>query len=119
MTGGGPLDAAGYDVTYETADGAVWATLVPRRNPASRVERYGRGATEAEALARAEERWRVEQVGWETRPRKARDCPACDGALRHLRVRLAPGTPWQGPYYRCAGCGTPFRTLDRRLVPDT
>ena len=60
----GVLDDAGYQVEYQDGgDGLVWATLVSRSNPAFRVARYGRGASDAEALESAERRWRVEQVG--------------------------------------------------------
>lgn len=57
------IDEAGFDVVFEEADGFVWADLVRRSKPTARVPKYGRGATEAEALASAERRWQVEQVG--------------------------------------------------------
>lgn len=58
----GAIDEAGFDVLFDETDGFVWANLVRRSNPAAQVPRYGRGATEAEALASAERRWQVEQV---------------------------------------------------------
>ena len=57
------IDKAGFDVVFDEADGFVWATLVRRSNSTARVPRYGRGATQAEALDSAERRWQVEQVG--------------------------------------------------------
>src|SRR4051794_36857541 len=59
----GVIDEAGFDVTYDQEDGVVWASLVRRSNPTARVPKYGRGETEAEALASAERRWQVEQIG--------------------------------------------------------
>ena len=59
----GCLDDAGFDVSFEHAEGYVWATLVHRSNSDSRVPRYGRGTSEDEARASAERRWQVEQVG--------------------------------------------------------
>jgi hypothetical protein len=44
-----------------------------------------------------------------------RPCPACDGEMHGLRVRLMPGAKWQGPYWRCTNCNRFFHT-ERMLV---
>lgn len=61
VTASSPREA-GFDFAYETGDGYAWATLVLRSNPHIRVARYGRGRSEQDAAARAEERWRQEQA---------------------------------------------------------
>jgi hypothetical protein len=53
----------GYDVEFEVADGFTWAALRPRTNRSCVIPRYGRGASEDEAIESAAGRYRVEQIG--------------------------------------------------------
>ncbi len=53
----------GYDIEFEVADGFTWVALRPRANPNFVVPRYGRGASEDEAIESAAGRYRVEQIG--------------------------------------------------------
>ena len=52
----------GYDISYEDADGWTWAALHLRSNSSSNVPRYGRGASQLEAVASARRRYEVEQI---------------------------------------------------------
>ena len=53
----------GYDIEFEVADGFTWVALRPRTNPNFVIPRYGRGASEDEAIESAAGRYRVEQIG--------------------------------------------------------
>jgi hypothetical protein len=53
----------GYDIEFEVADGFTWVALRPRTNPNFVIPRYGRGASEDEAIESAVGRYRVEQIG--------------------------------------------------------
>ena len=44
-------------------------------------------------------------------------CAICGGRLGGVRVRLAPGQVWHGPYRRCDVCGANFHTEHGVLVP--
>jgi hypothetical protein len=57
------LDELGYDIEAEVADGFTWVALRPRANPNFVIPRYGRGASEDEAVESAARRYRVEQIG--------------------------------------------------------
>ena len=48
---------------YEAADGFTWVALRPRTNRSFVIPRYGRGASEDEAMESAAGRYRVEQIG--------------------------------------------------------
>ena len=50
-----------FEVTYEEADGFVWARLA--RNGKTVAPRYGRGATREDAVASARRRYEVEEIG--------------------------------------------------------
>jgi hypothetical protein len=51
----------GFGLEVAEADGIWWANLVPLGNPASPVQRYGRGDTPQNAALRARERYEHEQ----------------------------------------------------------
>ena len=57
------LRERGWDVSIEEGDGYTWATLVAVRNPEFVVHRYGRGVDVETAVARAWQRYQVEQIG--------------------------------------------------------
>jgi hypothetical protein len=45
------------------SDGFTWVALRPRTNPNCVIPRYGRGASDDEAVESAARRYRVEQIG--------------------------------------------------------
>ncbi len=57
------LRELGYDIEVEVGDGFTWAALRGRTNPDRVVPRYGRGASEDEAIESAARRYRAEQIG--------------------------------------------------------
>ena len=57
------LAELGYDLEVKIADGFTWVGLRSRTNPEFSVPRYGRGASEDEAIESAARRYRVEQIG--------------------------------------------------------
>ena len=57
------LGGLGYDIEVEIAGGFTWVALRPRTNPDFVMPRYGRGASEDEAVESAARRYRVEQIG--------------------------------------------------------
>jgi hypothetical protein len=57
----------GFDVSYEDADGWAWAALHRHGNPQSVVPRFGRGASQQEALASARVGTRSRRSGPTTR----------------------------------------------------
>lgn len=48
----------------------------------------------------------------------ANGLPSLPGKLHLVRVRVAPGARWQGPYFRCPSCGTQFHREGKALVAD-
>jgi len=58
----------GWSVVTEEDGGFTWATLVSAANPDFVVARYGRGDDEESAVARAWERFQVEQIGRPSSP---------------------------------------------------
>lgn len=65
----------GYDIEVEIADGFTWVSLRPRTNPNFVIPRYGRGATEDEAVESAARRYRVEQIGTDNAPKPGEPLP--------------------------------------------
>jgi hypothetical protein len=58
----------GWLVATEEGGGFTWATLVSAENPDFVVARYGRGEDADGAIARAWERYQVEQIGRPSSP---------------------------------------------------
>lgn len=57
------LDELGYHLEFEVADAFTWVALRPRANPDFVIPRYGRGASEDDAIESAARRYRVEEIG--------------------------------------------------------
>jgi hypothetical protein len=69
------LGELGYDIEIEVADGFTWAALRPRTNQDFVIQRYGRGASENEAIESAARRYRVEQIGADNSRRPGEPLP--------------------------------------------